>query len=149
VLAARGERAEAAAALARAHRDWRGAVVGASARAAIGGEQAAGASAESAALAASDWPATTWRWRGSVAWADLLFADAAPGLRVAVAAAPDEGAAVRLALDGATVGVVPARSGGSIVVAVQLAAGAHLVQVEAVAGGRVSPGDLRLLRQSE
>jgi hypothetical protein len=145
VLAARGERAGAAAAVARAHRNWRGAVIGTSVRAAIGGEQAAGASAELATLAASDWPATAWRWRGSVAWADLLVADAAPGLRVAVASAPAEGAAVRLAVDGATVGVVPARAGGSIAVGVPLAAGAHLVQLETVAGGRVVPGDVRLL----
>jgi hypothetical protein len=146
VLAGRGAMAEAAAALARAHREWRGAVAGAEVRAAIRGDQDVDSGADPATFAASDWPATTWRWRGSVAWADLLADRDAPGLLVTIATAPTEGAAVRVAVDGATVAVAPALTGNTIPVATSLGSGAHLVQVETVAGGRVAPGHVRLLR---
>ena len=149
VLAGRGARAEAAAALARAHREWRGAAVGAEVRAAIGSDPEAGTGAELAALGAREWPATTWRWRGGVAWADLLADGNAPGLLVTVATAPAAGAAVRVAVDGTTVAVAPAMPGGSAAVTAPLGAGAHLVQVETVAGGRVVPGDVRLLRTGQ
>ena len=145
VLAGRGATAEAGAALARAHREWRGTVAGAEVRAEIGSDQQPGATAELATLAAGEWPATTWRWRGGVAWADLLADRDASGLLVTVANAPAQGAAVRLAVDGATVTVAPVMADGTIPVSTALGAGAHLVQVETVAGGRVTPGDVCLL----
>jgi hypothetical protein len=121
-------------------------VAGAEVRAAIRGDQDVDSGADPATFAASDWPATIWRWRGSVAWADLLADRDAPGLLVTIATAPTEGAAVRVAVDGATVAVAPALTGNTIPVATSLGSGAHLVQVETVAGGRVAPGHVRLLR---
>jgi hypothetical protein len=146
VLGRRGDAAAARAALARAHRSWHGTAPELEVRVALGGEGAAAARQELVALGASSWPATAWRWRAGVAWADLLADRDAQGLLATVETAPVEGAAVRVAVDGAVVAVAPARAGGSVSVATPLAAGAHLVQVETVAGGRVLPGDIRLLR---
>jgi len=145
VLAARGEGAAAAAAFARTHRGWRGSVVEAAARAAAG---AGDARAQLTALAATEWPATAWRWRGGVAWADFVLADEAPGLVVAVATSPAGGAALRVAIDGVTVAVAEAKVNGMVAVPAPVDAGPHLVQVESIGGGRVSPGAVRLLPAS-
>jgi hypothetical protein len=143
VLAGRGEGVAAAAAFARTHRGWRGSVVETAARAAAGGGDAR---ARLTALAATEWPATAWRWRGGVAWADFVLGAAAPGLVVAVASAPADGAALRVAIDGATVAAAAAAVNGMVAVSAPVEAGPHLVQVESIGGGRVSPGSVRLMR---
>ena len=142
VLAGRGDGPSANVAFARAHRGWRGSVVETAARAAAGSGDAR---AQLASLAATEWPPTAWRWRGGVAWADLQLGGEAGGVLVTVATAPAEGAAVRVAIDGSTVAVAVAVVNGQVAVSAPVGAGAHFVQVESVAGGRVSPGAVRLL----
>jgi hypothetical protein len=144
-LAARGEWRAAQATLASVHRSWRGVlwadVAWLVARAA--GDEAAAreAAAQRAALAAESWPATAWRWHRGVARLDLLLASAAPGgLTCGIDQAPPGGAVVAVRLDGRGVELAPVRSGGQVVIATALPAGLHLVEVEAVAGGKVAPG---------
>jgi hypothetical protein len=149
VLARQRRAGDAALALARVQRDSRASVPGAEAHLAVnqaGGDagRVAAARGELAALAATAWPATAWQWRSSVAHLDVLAGADAPGFVVGLDVVPALGAVVQVTLDGATELVAPVRTGATLSVASPVSRGAHLVEVQTLAGGRVVPGQVEL-----
>jgi hypothetical protein len=141
---------EAASTLALMNRRWRGSVPAADARLAVveasGDAGALSAAREAlAALAATSWPATAWEWRGSVARLDLLVATAALGLTLSFDSVPPKGAALQVRVDGETVAVAAVAAGERLRITAKLAPGAHLVEVEPLAGGRILLGTLSLV----
>lgn len=98
-----------------------------------------------AKLAAEDWPATVWRWRGGVATAGFLAARSATGLALAFTVAPPQGAALLVSLDGQAIPVGPATFSQEVIVAAPVEAGVHVLVVSSAGGGRVVPGPFRLL----
>ena len=154
VLAAEQRGGEAAAVLARVHRDSRTTVPAVEARLAVAqasGDAAeiAAAHAELAAIAATSWPATAWQWRGPVARLDLLGAADAPGLAVSLDVVPTAGAAVRVSMDGSTVALAPVSPDAMLHVATRVPRGPHLLEVETIAGERVMPGQVELIKEAK
>ncbi len=154
VLARQHRAGEAAAVLARVHRSWRAAVPVVEARLAVAqasGDAAeiAAAHAELAAVAATSWPATAWQWRGPVARLDLLGAADAPGLAVSLDVVPTAGAVVQVSLDGATVALAPVSPDAMLHVATRVPRGPHLLEVETIAGERVVPGQVELIKEAK
>jgi hypothetical protein len=154
VLSRQHRAGEAAAALARVHRSWRAAVPVVEARLAVAearGDTAevAAAHADLAAVAATSWPATAWQWRGPVARLDLLGAADAPGLAVSLDVVPTAGAVVQISVDGATVAVAPVRADSRLYITTHVARGPHLLEVETLAGGRVVPGQVELIKEAK
>jgi hypothetical protein len=141
---------EAASTLALVNRRWRSSVPAAEARLAIAeasGEPVASATARDAlaVLAATSWPATAWEWRGPVAHLDLLAARDARDFTLSFDSVPPKGAALQVRVDGETVAVAPVADGATLRIVAKLAPGAHLVEVEPLAGGRIFPGTLSLV----
>jgi hypothetical protein len=150
MLARQDRSFEAASTLALVNRRWRGSVPASDARlAVVKASRDAGAlpaaRAALAALAATSWPATAWEWRGSVARLDLLSATGALGLTLSFDSVPPKGAALQVRVDGETVAVAAAAAGETLRIVAKLAPGAHLVEVEPLAGGRFFPGTLSLV----
>ena len=148
-LAERGRTDEAQAALAQVHPSWltRPAywqVRAAVARAEGNSAAAAEVTRELSRLAAREWPAAAWDFRGGVTRLEMLTSRPASGLRLHVDVAPKEGAAVEVRLDDSTLGTFPAVTGGTLALAAPLPAGLHLLEVESVAGGAVLPGTVSL-----
>ena len=149
-LLARQRRAfEATSTLTLVNRRWRSSVPAAEARLAIteaSDEPVASAAARDAlaALAATSWPATAWEWRGPVARLDLLAVRDAGGFTLTFDSVPPKGAAVQVKLDGETVAVAPVAGGATLRIVAALPQGAHLLEVEPIAGGRVVPAALTL-----
>jgi hypothetical protein len=153
-LAERGRTEEARAALASVHRSWLARpgywqVKAALARAEGSSTATAEAARELSQLAAREWPASAWDFRGGVARLEILTAHPAAGLRLHVDVAPKEGAAIEVRLDDLTLGTFPAAAGGTLALAAPLPAGLHLVEVETVAGGAVLPGPLLLAERGD
>lgn len=92
----------------------------------------------------SEWSYSDWKLMER--WASLeLSTDAAAGLTIEVIGAPDAGAGAEVRLDGEVVAISGARSGDVLTVRRPFDAGAHLLEIEAVSGGRLVPGEVRLL----
>jgi hypothetical protein len=151
LLAARGRHGpEIEAALALVPRSWADRPTywlarAAAARTAEDVAAEAAAARELARLAAREWSAGTWNFHGGVARLELLAATGAGGLEVGIDGAPPHGAAVEARLDDATVGTFPAAAGKPLRLQAALAPGLHLLELEAVAGGPVQPGTVRLV----
>jgi hypothetical protein len=154
-LAERGRIEEAQAALAQVHRSWLARpgywrVKAALARAEGNSTATAEAARELSQLAAREWPASAWDFRGGVARLEMLTAQPAAGLRLTIDIAPKEGAAIEVRLDDLTLGAFPVAAGGTLALAAPLPAGLHLVEVETVAGGgSVLPGAVRLAERGD
>ena len=149
LLAGRGRPTEAAAALGQVHRMWKETPLYVAARheaARAAGDDAAAAEAERAlaGLAAAEWPATAWKWRGGRARLALLAAHPAPGALIAIDEGPAGGSWVELRLDGAVAGRHPAIPSAELPLAAPISAGLHFLDVATVAGGAVYPGRVRL-----
>jgi hypothetical protein len=148
-LAERGRIEEAQMALAPVHRSWLTRPgywrIRAGVARAAGDSAATAESARALAqLAAREWPATGWDFRGGVARLEMLNAEPAAGLLLAIDVAPKEGAAIEVRLDDGTLGTFPAAVGGTLALTAPVAAGLHLLEVETVGGGAVLPGAVRL-----
>lgn len=150
-LAKRRETIDAKKYLELANRSWRGSPLELAARLAV-----AEASADAVQLveareawqrAALDvFPATAWRWRGNSARLDFVVANPALGVAIAVESAPVTGAIVEVRTDGDTTTLRVVEPGQIVEVEVQLGPGARTVEINPVAGGRVVPGEVTLLR---
>lgn len=149
VLARARRVAEGRAALKRVNRNWSVSVPVIEARIALA--QAAGdpagradTQAELDGAASVSWSAIAWVWRGPTAHLDMVAARDASGFDLALDEFPRRGAVVQLRLDGAPVAVEPALDSEGLSVRLPISRGPHLVEVSAIAGGRVVPGELRL-----
>jgi hypothetical protein len=152
-LAGQGRSADATAALARVQRDARASLPGVEAhlvvaRAAADHAEAAAVEVTLRSLAATSWPATAWRWRGQAAHLDLLAGSDASGVTLGFDVVPPRGAAVRVGVDGETLAIAPVQAGGELSIAEPLGRGAHLLEVEPLAGGGVAPGKVQLTPQA-
>lgn len=92
----------------------------------------------------SEWSARDWK--PLERWARLeLSTDEAAGLAIEILSVPDAGAGVEVRLDGEVVAISGARRGDVLTVRRAFDGGAHLLEVEAVSGGLLVPGAVRLL----
>jgi hypothetical protein len=148
-LGERGRNEEALATLAQVHRSWLARpgywqIRAGLARAAGDTAATAEATRELSRLAAREWPAAAWDFRGGVTRLEMLISRPAAGIRLRFDVVPKDGAAVEVRLDDLTLGTFPATAGGTLALAAPLAPGLHLVEVESAAGGDVLPGGVTL-----
>jgi hypothetical protein len=95
-------------------------------------------------LAATEWPATEWRWRGRRAALDLMPV-AGGELELAFDVVPARGAMVDIGLDFTVVRSAAIAPGGVVRIPLPDRAPSVLrLTVEPVAGGPVAPGAVRL-----
>jgi hypothetical protein len=98
-------------------------------------------------LAATEWPATEWRWRGRRAALDLVPA-AGGELELAFDVVPTGGAMVDVGLEFTVVRSAAIAPGGVVRIPLpDRALSALRLTVEPVAGGRVAPGAVRLVEE--
>jgi hypothetical protein len=93
----------------------------------------------------SEWSYRDWKLLER--WARLEMVPAAPavGLTIEIIGAPDAGAGTEVRLDGEVVAISGVKRGDVLTVRHPVDGGAHLLEVEAVSGGRLAPGAVRLL----
>ena len=141
-LLERGQRDQAAAALAEVHRSYRErwAYRRALERLAAGRD----GRAPRAAGGRHAWPAVAWRYERGDAFLEAVAAAPAPALAVAVDVAPRDGTAVELTWDGATLGCVPAATGAVLRLPLRVTPAAHLLGVRDLGGERIAPGGVWL-----
>lgn len=155
LLASRERTDEAREALALVHPAWRNRALfwQASAEVAVAAGdpgKAAAARERLAELSRRSWPATAWTWRGGVARLEMVLAEPAPGLAVALDEVPANGSVVELRLDGAALAgfpVRPAPDAGrlpTLRAVTPLRRGIHILEVTTRDGGRVLPGGVEL-----
>ncbi|MES1241616.1 MAG: hypothetical protein ABUT39_08345 [Acidobacteriota bacterium] len=100
-------------------------------------------------LRRSEWSFREWMLRDPAPRLELVPAVAAPGFTIEILEAPDAGAAVEVRLDGEVAAISPVRRSTALVVRRPLKPGpAYLLEIEAVSGGRLVPGTVRLLPPS-
>jgi hypothetical protein len=97
----------------------------------------------------SEWSFRDWTLREPAPRLELVPAAASPGLAIEILELPDAGAAVEVRLDGEVAAISPARRSTVLLVRRPLRPGtAYLLEAEAVSGGRLVPGAVRLLPPS-
>lgn len=92
----------------------------------------------------SEWSGSDWqpqRRGGKLA----LSTDGAAGLAIEILSVAGQGAVVEVRLDGEVAAISSAKSGDVLTVGRALDGGVHLLEVEAVSGGALVPGTVRLL----
>ncbi|HYN22347.1 MAG TPA: hypothetical protein VE078_15405 [Thermoanaerobaculia bacterium] len=95
-------------------------------------------------LRRSEWSARDWIPGERVPRLELLPVRSATGLSIEILGTPDLGAGIEVRLDGEVVLIAGAKRGDVLVVQHAFDAGAHVLEVEAVSGGLVTPGRVRL-----
>jgi len=154
VLARARRVAEGRTALRRVNRSWSVSLPVIEARVALAeasgdASAAAAAGAELDGAAAASWRGIDWTWHGQTAHLDLCAVRDAPGFDLTLDEYPPRGTVVQVSLDGAPVAVAPALDHEGLSVAAPVSRGPHLVEINAIAGGRVVPGDLTLFEEGE
>ena len=154
VLARARRVAEGRTALRRVNRSWSVSLPVIEARVALAeasgdASAAAAAGAELDGAAAASWRGIDWTWHGQTAHLDLCAVRDAPGFDLTLDEYPPRGTVVQVSLDGAPVAVAPALDHEGLSVAAPVSRGPHLVEINAIAGGRVVPGDLTLCEEGE
>jgi hypothetical protein len=96
--------------------------------------------------ASGEWPGTSWRWRPSGAWMDILTSEPEKGLAITFDVVPPHGAVVEVTLDGEGILVAPIPPTNILEVPVSIPPGPHLLEVSSVAGQRAVPGSVSLLQ---
>ena len=115
------------------------------ARSAKDGNREAEAVRRLSELRRSEWSYRDWKLRDPAPRLEIVPEGRAAGLTIEILGAPDLGAGVEVRLDGEVVAIRGAARGDVLTVAHPLDAGAHLLEVEAVSGGRLVPGTVRLV----
>ncbi|HYU35363.1 MAG TPA: hypothetical protein VEW48_24690 [Thermoanaerobaculia bacterium] len=95
-------------------------------------------------FARRDWAATDWTYPQGRTRLELLTESPARGIEVDLDEIPAAGTVVELRLDGASRGMFQAGPQRSLNLAFQLPSGFHVLELDAVGGGRVLPGAVRL-----
>jgi hypothetical protein len=95
-------------------------------------------------LAARQWRASAWRYSGRLATLELLPSASAQELEIKLGVFSPRGSVVEVRWDGAMVAVEAVKRGATLLVAVDVTPDTHVLEVEAVAGGGVVPGEVRL-----
>lgn len=93
----------------------------------------------------SEWSYRDWSLLARWARLEMLSAAPAAGLTIEVIGVPGAGAGAEVRLDGEVVALSSARRGDVLTVRHPIDGGAHLLEIEAVSGGRLVPGEVRLL----
>ena len=102
-----------------------------------------------ASLSRRSWPATAWTWRGGIARLEMVLAEPAAGLAVALDEVPANGSVVELRLDGAALAGFPVRPAAAgpfptLRAMTPLRRGIHILELATRDGGRVLPGGVEL-----
>lgn len=95
-------------------------------------------------LRSTQWPALEWVLGDSPPRLEIVPAHPANGLAIEILETPDAGAGTEVRLDGEVVLISGAMRGDVLSVRHAFDAGPHILEVEAVSGGRVVPGAVRL-----
>jgi hypothetical protein len=98
------------------------------------------------AIARSAWPANNWIYQGDLARVTIVPDRTAKGLEIALSAVPATGAVIEVRLDGSVVAVRNVGPGRVLAIAGEISADPHLLEIETVAGPRVTPSDVSLVR---
>lgn len=93
----------------------------------------------------SEWSYRDWALDERAARLEMFPAAHGTGLTIEIIGAPDAGAGAEVRLDGEVVAILGARAGEVLTVRHPFDAGAHLLEIEAVSGGLLTPGTVRLL----
>ncbi|MFL6292348.1 MAG: hypothetical protein ACJ759_15755, partial [Thermoanaerobaculia bacterium] len=93
----------------------------------------------------SEWSYRDWVLGERWARLEMMPASSAAGITIEVIGAPDAGAGAEVRLDGEVVAISGVRRGDVLTVRRAFDDGAHLLEIEAVSGGRLVPGQVRLL----
>ncbi len=97
------------------------------------------------ALERSQWPLLDWTLREPAPRLEVVPAFPSPGLAIEILGAPDAGAAAEVRLDGEVVAIAGVHRGDVITVRHPLRRVSYLLEIEAVSGGQLVPGAVRLL----
>lgn len=114
-------------------------------RAAGDGTGEAEARRKLAELRRSEWTYRDWTLRDRTPRLEIVPTGPAAGLTIEIIGAPDLGAGVEVRLDGEAVAISGAERGDVLTVRYALDGGAHLLEVEAVSGGQLVPGAVKLI----
>ncbi|MEM9553882.1 MAG: hypothetical protein AAGC60_06470 [Acidobacteriota bacterium] len=95
-------------------------------------------------MAARRWSPAAWRWARGRPVLELLPAESVDGLVVELPVVPVRGAVVDVRWDGASLGLVTVRRGTPLRLSLAVDASPHLLELRSVAGGEVTPGEVRL-----
>ncbi len=93
----------------------------------------------------SEWSYRDWQVLEGLARLAMVPAAPAAGLAIEIAGVPDAGAGIEVRLDGEVVAISGARRGDVLTVRHPFDGGAHFLEIEAVSGGLLEPGTVRLL----
>jgi hypothetical protein len=115
------------------------------ARAAGDGVREAEAVRQLTALERGEWPLLAWTLREPAPRLEVVPAFPSPGLAIEILSAPDAGAAAEVRLDGEVVAIAGVHRGDVITVHHPLRRVPYLLEIEAVSGGQLVPGAVRLL----
>ncbi len=122
---------------------WLARLVLARARADVGLEAEARGQLE--ALKRSEWSYQNWEMREPAPRLEMVPAGPAGGLTIEILGAPDLGAGVEVRLNGEVAAITGARRGDVLRIRQPLQSVPYLLEVEAVSGGVLVPGTVRLL----
>jgi hypothetical protein len=148
-LLARGHADEAAAVLDEVHRIYRERFPYLRAREKLAAARSEPLELRPESLARAVWGGEQWQYRGNEASLEVVAGRSASAIEVAVDVAPEEGAVVEIAWDGASAGCVPVRQMASLRVPVAVTAGPHRLVWRGIAGGRSAPGAVVLVETIE
>lgn len=96
-------------------------------------------------LKRSEWTYRDWMLEGPAPRLEIAPAGPAPGFTVEVIGVPDAGAGVEVRLDGEVIALEGVRRGQVLTLRKPLDPRPHLLEIEAVSGGHLVPGAVRLL----
>lgn len=99
-------------------------------------------------LKRSEWSARDWMLRDPGPRLEIVPAGPTPGFTLEILGAPDVGAVVEVRLDGEVIAMEGVRRGQILTLRKPLDPRPHLLEIEAVSGGHITPGAVRLLPSS-
>ncbi len=99
-------------------------------------------------LQRTEWSYRDWTLQDPAPRLEIVPAVPAPGFTLEVIGVPDAGAAVEVRLDGEVIAMEGVRRGQVLTLRKPLDTRAHLLEIEAVSGGHLVPGAVRLLAGS-
>lgn len=99
-------------------------------------------------LRRTEWTYRDWTLQERAPRLEIVPAAPAPGFTLEVIGVPDAGAGVEVRLDGEVIAMEGVRRGQVLTLRTPLDARPHLLEIEAVSGGHLVPGAVRLLAGS-
>jgi hypothetical protein len=92
----------------------------------------------------TSWPASAWIRGQSSNRIELVVAEEADGLEIAIAAGSSDGSAIQISWDGSHLEFVPVWQRQTVRLDLRIEPGAHILEIETLKGPRVDSGAVRL-----